>query len=48
VPDQNRGYLLFDWVTMGQILSVPMILVGLAMLAYAYRTRVPSGNLQPV
>ena len=25
VPDENRGYLLFDWVTMGQILSLPMI-----------------------
>jgi phosphatidylglycerol---prolipoprotein diacylglyceryl transferase len=48
VPDQNRGYLLFDWVTMGQILSLPMILVGLAMLVHAYRTRVASGNLQPV
>jgi phosphatidylglycerol---prolipoprotein diacylglyceryl transferase len=44
VPDANRGYLLFDWVTMGQILSTPMILAGLLMLAYAYRTRVPSGN----
>ena len=28
VPDENRGYLLFDWVTMGQILSMPMIVVG--------------------
>ena len=44
VPDANRGYLLFDWVTMGQILSLPMILIGLAMLAYAYRQRQPSGN----
>ena len=25
VPDANRGYLLFDWVTMGQVLSLPMI-----------------------
>ena len=25
VPDANRGYLLFDWVTMGQMLSLPMI-----------------------
>jgi phosphatidylglycerol:prolipoprotein diacylglycerol transferase len=25
VPDANRGYLLFDWMTMGQILSLPMI-----------------------
>ncbi|HEX9208167.1 MAG TPA: prolipoprotein diacylglyceryl transferase [Steroidobacteraceae bacterium] len=44
VPDSNRGYLLLDWVTMGQILSTPMILAGLLMLAYAYRSRTPSGN----
>ena len=44
VPDDNRGYLLFDWVTMGQILSTPMILAGVLLLAYAYRSRVPSGN----
>jgi phosphatidylglycerol:prolipoprotein diacylglycerol transferase len=46
VPDENRGYLLFDWVTMGQILSTPMILGGLALLAIAYRRNQPSGNLQ--
>jgi phosphatidylglycerol:prolipoprotein diacylglycerol transferase len=44
VPDANRGYLLLDWVTMGQILSTPMIVAGLAMLAWAYRRRDPSGN----
>jgi phosphatidylglycerol:prolipoprotein diacylglycerol transferase len=44
VPDANRGYLLFDWMTMGQILSLPMIVAGLAMLAVAYRRREPSGN----
>ncbi len=44
VPDANRGYLLFGWVTMGQILSTPMILAGLAMLYVAYRRREPSGN----
>jgi phosphatidylglycerol:prolipoprotein diacylglycerol transferase len=44
VPDANRGYLLLDWVTMGQILSTPMIVAGLLMLAYAYRRRDPSGN----
>ena len=47
VPDDNRGYLLLDWVTMGQILSTPMILAGALMLAYAYRSRVPSGNYRP-
>jgi phosphatidylglycerol:prolipoprotein diacylglycerol transferase len=44
VPDANRGYLLFDWVTMGQLLSVPMILIGVAMLVVAYQQREPSGN----
>jgi phosphatidylglycerol:prolipoprotein diacylglycerol transferase len=44
VPDANRGYLLFDWVTMGQLLSLPMILAGLWMLARAYRRNEPSGN----
>jgi phosphatidylglycerol:prolipoprotein diacylglycerol transferase len=46
VPDENRGYLLFGWVTMGQLLSLPMVLAGLAMLAYAYQRRESSGNYQ--
>ena len=32
VPDAQLGYLAFGWVTMGQILSVPLILVGLFLL----------------
>jgi len=44
VPDENRGYLLLGWVTMGQLLSLPMIVAGLWMLAIAYRRRQPSGN----
>lgn len=44
VPDLNRGYILFDWMTMGQILSTPMILIGIALLVIAYRRREPSGN----
>jgi len=44
VPDENRGYLLLGWVTMGQILSLPMIIAGLWMLAVAYRRKEPSGN----
>jgi phosphatidylglycerol:prolipoprotein diacylglycerol transferase len=46
VPDANRGYLLLDWVTMGQILSMPMIIAGIGMLAVAYSRREPSGNYQ--
>ena len=44
VPDANLGYLAAGWITMGQILSLPMILGGIILLAVAYRRRVPSGN----
>jgi phosphatidylglycerol:prolipoprotein diacylglycerol transferase len=44
VPDANRGYLLLDWMTMGQILSLPMIVIGLWLLVVAYRRNEPSGN----
>ena len=27
-PDVGIGYLAFGWVTMGQLLSLPMLLVG--------------------
>lgn len=37
IPDADVGYLFFGWVTMGQILSTPMILLGLLMLVFAYR-----------
>jgi phosphatidylglycerol:prolipoprotein diacylglycerol transferase len=46
LPDENRGYLAFGWVTMGQVLSLPMILGGLALLVYAYRQRAASGNFR--
>ncbi|RBP49641.1 prolipoprotein diacylglyceryl transferase [Arenicella xantha] len=32
VPDQHLNYLLFDWVTMGQVLSLPMLLLGLFLV----------------
>jgi phosphatidylglycerol:prolipoprotein diacylglycerol transferase len=36
-PDAQLGYLAFGWVTMGQVLSVPMILGGLGLLWWAHR-----------
>ena len=36
-PDVQLGYLAFGWVTMGQVLSLPLIVVGVALLALAYR-----------
>jgi len=44
IPDEHIGYLAGGWLTEGQVLSVPMVLAGLALLAWAYRTRTPSGN----
>ncbi|MBS7662874.1 prolipoprotein diacylglyceryl transferase [Pseudomonas lalucatii] len=37
VPDAQLGYLAWDWLTMGQVLSLPMILGGLGLIAYAYK-----------
>jgi phosphatidylglycerol:prolipoprotein diacylglycerol transferase len=47
VPDEHIGYLAGGWLTEGQVLSLPMILAGVAMLAWAYRVRQPSGNFTP-
>lgn len=43
IPDAHIGYLAFDWLTMGQLLSTPMILLGLLLLGLAYgRGRAPA------
>ena len=38
VPDAHIGYLSLGWVTMGQVLSVPMIVAGVIMLTMGYRS----------
>lgn len=37
VPDIQIGYLYGDWLTMGQVLSTPMILAGLGLMLYAHK-----------
>jgi phosphatidylglycerol:prolipoprotein diacylglycerol transferase len=37
VPDAQLDYLALGWVTMGQVLSTPMILLGATMIFMAYR-----------
>jgi phosphatidylglycerol:prolipoprotein diacylglycerol transferase len=39
LPDPQLGYLFFGWVTMGQILSLPLLVIGLGLIAYAMRKR---------
>lgn len=41
VPDDHLGYLAFGWLTMGQVLSLPMILAGLLFVVFAYRAHRP-------
>ena len=38
-PDAHLGFLAFDWLTMGQILCVPMIAAGFILLWLAYKQR---------
>ncbi len=35
-PDEWLGFVALDWMTMGQMLSLPMILIGLTLLILAY------------
>lgn len=43
-PDAHIGYLAFGWLTMGQVLSLPLVAVGLFLLWLSRR----SPTLQPV
>jgi phosphatidylglycerol:prolipoprotein diacylglycerol transferase len=49
MPDANIGYLAgTDWLTMGMLLTSPMILIGVAIMAFAYWRNQPTGNLAAV
>jgi phosphatidylglycerol:prolipoprotein diacylglycerol transferase len=43
LPDEQIGYLAFDWLTMGQVLSMPLVLLGLILLWLSRR----APTLQP-
>jgi phosphatidylglycerol:prolipoprotein diacylglycerol transferase len=38
-PDAQLGFIAFNWLTMGHLLSLPMIVLGAAFLVYAYRRK---------
>jgi len=40
-PDQHLGFLAMDWLTMGMILSIPMMIAGLVIMILAYRFQTP-------
>ncbi|MDR0239626.1 MAG: prolipoprotein diacylglyceryl transferase [Deltaproteobacteria bacterium] len=37
-PDAHIGYLAFGWLTLGQLLTVPLVLVGVWLIARAYNS----------
>jgi phosphatidylglycerol:prolipoprotein diacylglycerol transferase len=47
LPDEHIGYLWAGWLTLGQVLTLPMVIAGAALLLYAYRSGTPSGNVLP-
>jgi phosphatidylglycerol:prolipoprotein diacylglycerol transferase len=36
LPDAHIGYLAFGWLTMGMVLSAPLVVVGMLLLWYSY------------
>lgn len=38
-PDQHLGFIAFDWLTMGQLLSIPVIIFGIVLMTLAYRKK---------
>lgn len=45
-PDAHLGFALFDWVTRGQLLSLPMIVAGAALMTWAW-FRHPPQSVRP-
>ncbi len=43
-PDSHIGYLAGQWLTMGMLLSLPMVVVGLAFMIWAYRQSALNSN----
>jgi phosphatidylglycerol---prolipoprotein diacylglyceryl transferase len=48
VPDEHISYLAGGWFTMGMLLTLPMLLIGLTLMFMAYRRNRSSGNIAGV
>jgi len=48
-PDAHLGYLAFGWLTMGQVLSAPMVILGIVLiwLAYKQQRNKPASDKEP-
>lgn len=43
-PDVQLGFIAGDWMTMGMLLSVPMVIAGAGLVAWARRARLPQAG----
>ncbi|HBT95783.1 MAG TPA: prolipoprotein diacylglyceryl transferase [Coriobacteriia bacterium] len=47
LPDAHIGYLLgTEWLTMGMVLSLPMVAVGIGFIVYALKTKHPQMGME--
>lgn len=46
-PDAQLGFY-FEWITMGQILSLPMVIIGAVFIYLAYQGKLPGAQLKSV
>ncbi|MEG1197265.1 MAG: prolipoprotein diacylglyceryl transferase [Raoultibacter sp.] len=44
-PDAQLGYLWGGWLTMGQLLSLPLVVVGLCVVVYAIKMKLPQQGI---
>lgn len=47
-PDIQLGYLAGGWLTMGMVLSIPLIIGGIVLLAYATKRKLPQLGIRKV
>ena len=47
-PDAHIGFIAFDWVTMGHLLTLPMIVAGIVLLVWAYGNKQRNQSEQPL
>jgi phosphatidylglycerol:prolipoprotein diacylglycerol transferase len=41
-PDSHLGFIAFNWLSMGQLLSLPMVLVGVYLLYWSRSQEMPA------
>jgi len=44
-PDAHLGFLAMQWLTMGMLLSLPMLVAGAVIMLFAYRSGPPPDSM---